>query len=511
MESRPVGRIDYLGSNGAVRESIEYTSEYQFVKDIKDENFYGVPMVVVLYRDKDGKTISQDFVAELDPPVQGLKIETFAVMQETLLNKAKELINAFCEQEYGEPADFSDLTKIGIAYTETPDYEVPVQVNVNLEEYEVNVYLGGKLLESRFYGSLTELIENELNNLEFSELTYISDDDLNKYLAENGIEAEQEEAVSEPVKPAWEQKRTRVQTFDLHPDIPMSERHTFDLASHEVEEVGKKERFRRNLMAIQLLKKCQSENRFATPEEQEILSKYVGWGGIPEAFDENNPSWGTEYLELSTVLTPEEYESAKDSVLTAFYTPPVVIQGIYKAMEQMGFRDGNILEPACGIGNFIGITRMEVNKMPRTSMSVREMGQSLGIKKVESYWLVKKNLFEVRVVAGKMRVMIASFDEWYASQFHYKKVNGEPPGSKWTASTLSVSEVAAVLGIAEATVYDVFKKGYFQTLKIDNRTRVDRASFDEWFSSQTRYPLQRNQPNILYNNDAKEDTLWHQS
>lgn len=149
--------------------------------------------------------------------------------------------------------------------------------------------------------------------------------------------------------------------------------------------------------------------------------------------------------------------------------------------------------------------------MPRTSMSVREMGQSLGIKKVESYWLVKKNLFEVRVVAGKMRVMIASFDEWYASQFHYKKVNGEPPGSKWTASTLSVSEVAAVLGIAEATVYDVFKKGYFQTLKIDNRTRVDRASFDEWFSSQTRYPLQRNQPNILYNNDAKEDTLWHQS
>ena len=97
-------------------------------------------------------------------------------------------------------------------------------------------------------------------------------------------------------------------------------------------------------MAIQLLKKCQEENRFATPEEQEILSKYVGWGGIPEAFDENNPSWGTEYLELSAVLTPDEYESAKDSVLTAFYTPPVVIQGIYKAMEQMGFRDGNILE-----------------------------------------------------------------------------------------------------------------------------------------------------------------------
>ena len=135
----------------------------------------------------------------------------------------------------------------------------------------------------------------------------------------------------------------------------MSERHTFDLASHEVEEVGKKERFRRNLMAIQLLKKCQEENRFATPDEQEILSKYVGWGGIPEAFDENNSSWATEFLELSAVLTPDEYESAKASVLTAFYTPPVVISAIYKAMEQMGFREGNILEPSCGIGNFIGM------------------------------------------------------------------------------------------------------------------------------------------------------------
>lgn len=159
-----------------------------------------------------------------------------------------------------------------------------------------------------------------------------------------------------PVIPAWEQpKRTKVQTFDLHPDIPMAERLTFDLAAHEVEEVGKKERFRRNIMAIQLLKKCEDENRFATPEEQIILSKYVGWGGIPEAFDESNSSWETEYLELKTVLTPKDYASAKESTLTAFYTPPVVIQSIYKAMERMGFKEGNILEPSCGIGNFIGM------------------------------------------------------------------------------------------------------------------------------------------------------------
>ncbi|WP_334258725.1 N-6 DNA methylase [Faecalicoccus pleomorphus] len=158
----------------------------------------------------------------------------------------------------------------------------------------------------------------------------------------------------EPVVPAWEQKK-KVKGFDLHPDVPMAERHTFNLRENEVETVGKKERFRRNIMAIQLLKKCQEENRFATPEEQIVLSKYVGWGGLSEAFDENNSAWATEYLELSSVLTPEEYASARESTLTAFYTPPEVITAIYKAMEQMGFKEGNLLEPSCGIGNFIGM------------------------------------------------------------------------------------------------------------------------------------------------------------
>ena len=158
----------------------------------------------------------------------------------------------------------------------------------------------------------------------------------------------------EPVVPAWEQKK-KVKGFDLHPAVPMADRHTFNLRENEVETVGKKERFRRNIMAIQLLKKCQEENRFATPEEQIILSKYVGWGGLSEAFDENNSAWATEYLELSSVLTPEEYASARESTLTAFYTPPEVITAIYKAMEQMGFKEGNLLEPSCGIGNFIGM------------------------------------------------------------------------------------------------------------------------------------------------------------
>ena len=165
---------------------------------------------------------------------------------------------------------------------------------------------------------------------------------------------ERNEKESEPLVPAWEQKK-KVKGFDLHPDVPMADRHTFNLRENEVETVGKKERFRRNIMAIQLLKKCQEENRFATPEEQIILSKYVGWGGLSEAFDENNSAWATEYLELSSVLTPEEYASARESTLTAFYTPPEVITAIYKAMEQMGFKEGNLLEPSCGIGNFIGM------------------------------------------------------------------------------------------------------------------------------------------------------------
>ena len=160
----------------------------------------------------------------------------------------------------------------------------------------------------------------------------------------------------EPIVPAWEQKKkSKAHSFDLHPDIPMAERHNFDLANNPVEKVNKKERFHRNYAAISVLKECQKENRFATPEEQIILSKYVSWGGIPEAFDERAGSWQSEYTMLKNILTPEEYAAARESTLTAFYTPPEVITAIYKAMEQMGFREGNLLEPSCGIGNFIGM------------------------------------------------------------------------------------------------------------------------------------------------------------
>lgn len=115
--------------------------------------------------------------------------------------------------------------------------------------------------------------------------------------------------------------------------------------------------------AIITLRKCQEENRFATPDEQIILSKYVGWGGIPEVFDERADSWRTEYGMLKNILTPEEYASARESTLTAFYTPPTVINAVYKVMKQLGFREGNILEPSCGIGHFIGMLPEEMKEI----------------------------------------------------------------------------------------------------------------------------------------------------
>ena len=175
----------------------------------------------------------------------------------------------------------------------------------------------------------------------------------------------------EPIVPAWEQKKkSKVKSFDLHPDIPMSERHNFDLANNQVEEVNKKERFHRNYAAIKVLKDCQNENRFATPDEQKILSRYVGWGGIPEAFDERAGAWHTEYAMLKNILTPEEYASARESTLTAFYTPPEVSTAIYKVLEQMGFQEGNLLEPSCGIGNFIGM-------LPKSMENAKDYGVEL--------------------------------------------------------------------------------------------------------------------------------------
>ena len=318
VQSQPVGRIEYLDEDGNIIHTDEYTSEYQFKKDIEEESSFGTRLRFYVYRDAEGKTIDQTFITKQDTPLNVYEIIDSPYLVKDRTENALPPDERFFVIETDEGyAIWDDLTEAIYIDDEGVSEEFK-------SEWQANDYL--------------EQVKKSVSEKE----------------AAGQLEPEQKEA--KPLTPAFVQpKRSRVQTFDLHPEIPLSERHTFDLASHEVPEAGKKERFRRNMEAIRVLKECEFENRFATPEEQEILSQYVGWGGIPEAFDENNSSWADEFIELYTALSPDEYESARASTLTAFYTPPVVISSIYKAMEQMGFCEGNILEPSCGIGNFIGM------------------------------------------------------------------------------------------------------------------------------------------------------------
>ena len=269
------------------------------------------------------------------------KIEETKRNREILSNAPPEQEVELAEKE-PEEAEISQDVKY--------EYHLGDKVYIGASEYEILSVDDERVM---LYDYDVPLFNKEFSRTEFDRK--VRENPMNEHLIVKEEPAEERnEKEPEPVVPAWEQKK-KVKGFDLHPDVPMADRHTFNLRENEVETVGKKERFRRNIMAVQLLKKCQEENRFATPEEQIILSKYVGWGGLSEAFDENNSAWATEYLELSSVLTPEEYASARESTLTAFYTPPEVITAIYKAMEQMGFKEGNLLEPSCGIGNFIGM------------------------------------------------------------------------------------------------------------------------------------------------------------
>lgn len=270
-----------------------------------------------------------------------VKIEETKRNREILSNAPPEQEVELAEKE-PEEAEISQDVKY--------EYHLGDKVYIGASEYEILSVDDERVM---LYDYDVPLFNKEFSRTEFDRK--VRENPMNEHLIVKEEPAEERnEKEPEPLVPAWEQKK-KVKGFDLHPDVPMADRHTFNLRENEVETVGKKERFRRNIMAIQLLKKCQEENRFATPEEQIILSKYVGWGGLSEAFDENNSAWATEYLELSSVLTPEEYASARESTLTAFYTPPEVITAIYKAMEQMGFKEGNLLEPSCGIGNFIGM------------------------------------------------------------------------------------------------------------------------------------------------------------
>lgn len=316
-----------------IDDTVVRTEQYDSLQDIVENGLYGMEFDDLIYvSDEELAPFykEHDELDDVDPAVIRQQLEGAGIVNGELVDEDKLNSDPFIQQVMADTeavADNSDLIGQELTLDERKFIVESVGRNgdVSMRDITFEDTNGFPIFRSEKVGFVRRAIEEQ--------------------------QAQQEE-----ITPAWErQPRAKAQTFDLHPDIPMADRHTFDLKAFELEEIGKKARFRRNVEAIRVLKECEFDNRFATPEEQQVLAQYVGWGGIPEAFDENNTAWADEFTELYGLLSPEEYQSARESTLTAFYTPPVVISAIYKAMEQMGFKEGNILEPSCGIGNFIGM------------------------------------------------------------------------------------------------------------------------------------------------------------
>ena len=428
------------------------------------------------YVDADG--VAEEFTSEWQAEEYRLKLQ-----EQVLMERAKGLISDFCQSEYGSEPDFSDPAKIGIAYTTITDDEIPIQVNIDLVKFRLERDLNDEHLETRQYSSLQDLIANELEILDFSDLVHVSDEDIEQYRWHNREEATEKALETvESVSLPQENKAlysvgdtvyldnkpfeiTEVGLFDVHlrdpsqaypvfraeskerlevllrqdernahlfavkppaiseeeklilehegqaalsemgefvpdpddvvsqakPDEPPTHRPAvsipidgqwqefpivstaekasytdFKAASHrnaqnfritddDLGAGGAKAKFQANLNAIQLLKHLEAEGLQASPEQQQVLSRYVGWGGLPDAFDAIKPSWASEYQALKAAFTPEEYTAARASTLNAHYTSPTVIRAIYEAVGNMGFQTGNILEPSMGVGNFFGM------------------------------------------------------------------------------------------------------------------------------------------------------------
>ena len=414
------------------------------------------------YVDTDG--VTEEFTSEWQAEAYRLELQGQA--EQALLERAKGLISDFCRSEYGSEADFSDPAKIGVAYTTVTDDEIPIQVNIDLVNYRLERYLDDEHLETRQYGSLQELISNELENLDFSDLIHVSDEDVEQHrrhapeeavaeapgmapapqrepfpysvgdtvyledgkpfiieriglfdislrdpsllypisraesresfarLMERYPQPEKTAAENTAVpekepKPAYTEETVAVYPGDKNnlpydveirtlrfdepehdPPAPLPPAENFRIMDDELGVGGAKAKFRANMAAINLLKELELEGAQATPEQQEVLSRYVGWGGLADAFDESKDNWKVEFAELYATLSPEEYAAARASTLNAHYTSPTVIRAIYDAVESMGFQTGNILEPSMGVGNFFGM-------LPESMKSSRLYGVEL--------------------------------------------------------------------------------------------------------------------------------------
>ena len=250
----------------------------------------------------------------------------------TDLDVAKQLITDYLDREFGEPTDFSDISKISLAYTTDEEHDLPIQVYADLEQFRLIYEYDGNVVRNEQYNSLAEMNKNALSVLDFNDLVSLSDDEILSVIqAKSDEPLHSESEIKAPEKP---QK--------------------FTITDYTLGEGGAKTKFKNNLLAIETLKQIENEYRRATPEEQEILSKYVGWGGLQEAFDEREASWRKEFNELKSLLTEEEYEAARSTVNDAFYTSPIITQAIYEGLSNIGFKGGEILEPSMGVGNFFG-------------------------------------------------------------------------------------------------------------------------------------------------------------
>lgn len=218
-------------------------------------------------------------------------------------------------------------------------------------------------------------------------------------------------------------RKNKIEYFDLHPEIPISERNNYEIIDNNLGEGSKKEKYKRNIEAIKILKKCDEENRYATPEEQEKLAQYVGWGGIPEAFDSRKDEWLSEYNELKELLTEKEYKEAKSSTLTAFYTPPVVIKSIYKALKKMGLERGNILEPSCGVGNFFGLLPKELAECKMYGVEIDSISGGIARQLYQKNTIAIKGFEEVEMPDAFFDVAIGNvpFGDYKLADKRYDK------------------------------------------------------------------------------------------
>ena len=272
-------------------------------------------------------------------------------------NLAEKIIEEPTEEKYEYQYHLGDRIYIG-----ADEYEILSIGISNVVLYDFRYPLFNReMSKEEFDRKVQENPANDHLKIKVSDIKYnINEESSN--IEENVKEEislsieEEPEVQEENIVPVFEKKKSnKIKSFDIHPEIPTSDRNQFKITNDNLGEGSPREKFNNNVEAIRVLKKCEEENRFATPQEQEILSKYVGWGGLPQAFDEKDYSWSNEYSILKNLLDEKEYSQARESTLTAFYTPPVVIRSMYKALENMGLKTGNILEPSCGVGNFIGM------------------------------------------------------------------------------------------------------------------------------------------------------------